>query len=201
VGLIFHTSALFFLPLYPLLGIEVNLKRFAIMVFAGFCLSLLYNRIQEPLSVVLPEKYQHYVYTSIVKPEQILVYLYQLILFAFCFIQLSDKNAFLKKYSYIAYMFLLGSVMYFFSFYNRSFSRGAFLFSPYIIISVPQMLKTINEERGNATPMLKNSNSNKQTKIFRWGGSAVVLMTLIQYIARLNVNNIGTTMPYRFFFP
>lgn len=64
-----------------------------------------------------------------------------------------------------------------------SAARMAALFGPYIILYIPELLECVSDpERKEKLTML------------------IVIGCGCQYIARLMLNNIGGTMPYRIFF-
>ena len=56
-------------------------------------------------------------------------------------------------------------------------------FMPYVIVYIPELIN-----------LLKN-NKNRKTLV-----NIVIILAFIQYVIRMLVNNIGTTLPYLFFF-
>ena len=77
---------------------------------------------------------------------------------------------------------MLESFMYLLAMRDGMFGRAAFLFSPYVIIMIPQMLSEI-----------------KSLSTRRAVSQMLVFYSIAIYIARVSINNVGSTMPYSFF--
>jgi len=72
---------------------------------------------------------------------------------------------------------------------SKGFSRIAFLLSPYLMITIPNMIYG------------RNNGTAKKRRGFKFGYKELlmVLYGLVIYLARSAINNIGTTVPYSFF--
>lgn len=186
---IFHYSAFIFIVLYFIKDFKITKKRFWIILGIFLVWTVLFYDITvQFLTVIVPEKYLMYLQSKVLV-EQILVYLVQFIAILLCMHwRKKDKN-FYSEHNFEIILFLIESILYFFALKSKGFSRIAFLFSPYLIISIPNMIYGKKQE-------LK-----KQRKGFNFGYKEllIVLYGLAAYLARSAVNNIGTTVPYKFF--
>ena len=62
-------------------------------------------------------------------------------------------------------------------------TRMAALFGPYLIIFIPRLIETGIESKSVRLNVI----------------ALVMILSGMQYIVRLQINNIGSTMPYQFF--
>lgn len=62
-------------------------------------------------------------------------------------------------------------------------TRMAALFGPYLIIFIPRLIETGIESKSMRLNVI----------------ALVMVLSGMQYIVRLQINNIGSTMPYQFF--
>lgn len=187
IGMSFHTSAIFFIPLYFLYNIKINKKVIIFSISACVLFVLFYDAIQPIIINIIPSKYVWYIDNSRVRYKltaELLVYVVQL--FAILFItMLSEKNeikSFFENNKLMCWVFIYETLLYFLATKASMFSRGAFLFSPYTIIIIPELISYI-----------ENDNRKKLTI------AGMVFYGIIVYVARVSVNNVGTTMPYEFF--
>lgn len=187
IGMTFHTSAIFFIPLYFLSKIKISPKSmFAVLVICLLC-TLGYTTFLSIIVNIVPSKYVWYIDSTIEHRQffvELLVYISHLIVIIFCFMLLSrnKRKQFLVDNPVMSWAFIFETVLYVLSTQSSMFSRGAFLFSPYVIIIIPELLNAIED---------------KKKKFI--ATSCIVIYGLVLYIARVNVNNVGTTMPYEFF--
>jgi len=200
IAFLFHTSAYIFIPIYFLPKIKLNLRRFIIIMIVGFAISLIYTQMQGILLRITPAKYAPYVRSSSIKIEQLFVFAGHMSVFVFLLYFIKDKKEFFEKNTVGLYIFLIESILYFFTFYNISFSRAAFLFSPYLVILFPNMLMQINREQYPLTEGAKTRDKGVHAGVRNGYYLMVVALCIFQYIARIGINNIGRTMPYEFFF-
>lgn len=188
IGMTFHTSAIFFIPLYFLSKIKISPKSmFAVLCICLFC-TIGYSTFLSVIINIIPSKYAGYIDSTIEHKQffvELLVYISHLIAITFCFMLLSKnkRKQFLVDNPVMSWAFIFETVLYVLSTQSSMFSRGAFLFSPYVIIIIPELLNAIDD---------------KKKKFI--ATSCIVIYVLVLYIARVNVNNVGTTMPYEFFF-
>ncbi|MCM1334432.1 MAG: EpsG family protein [Bacteroides sp.] len=188
IGMSFHTSAIFFLPLYFLYKIKLTPKRIVAVILISFVALMGYSVILRLIMLVIPAKYLVYISPDkehVQMTIELAVYAVQLLAILFCFMLLpsNKRKSFVSENSLVFWVFLYETILYMFSTQVAAFSRGAFLFSPYTIIIIPQILDGIED-----------------TKRKRFGTSCIVLYCIIIYIVRVLNNNVGTTMPYEFFF-
>ena len=80
-------------------------------------------------------------------------------------------------------MFILEMFFFCIGFDVSSATRMAALFGPYLIVFIPCLI-----DKG-----IESENVRFNVIFF------VVILTGVQYIIRLQINNIGSTLPYRFF--
>ena len=186
IGSLFHLSVLFFLPLYFICRMSPKRRNVLIFLGIGVISFVFFTFLLPALARILPSSYRGYVQSAgrSYDLEQILVYLVQLLAVCFIWILMNakERRLFVKKYPVVFWMFLLETVVYLLSIKSRIFARGAFLYSPYIIILLPQMIAEI-----------------KSSTMRRTASIALVFYSIAIYIARVSVNNVGVTAPYRFF--
>ncbi|MCC8052231.1 MAG: EpsG family protein [Clostridiales bacterium] len=183
----FHTSAIFFIPLYFLSQIKVTPKRMGIVIIVGIVGTIFYSQVLPFIMMVIPTKYYSYL-----SPEtehyqlyvELLVYAVQLVAIIFCMFMCGTKKSrkFIDSNPTMCWTFMCETILYFFSTQSSMFSRGAFLFAPYTVIIIPKLLNMID------------SKNKKVLATF-----AIVLFGVFVYIARISINNVGKTMPYQFF--
>ena len=99
------------------------------------------------------------------------------------FTEKRDRAKMFERVAIGVWMLVLEMLFFCIGYDVAAATRMAALFGPYLIIFIPRLIKT-----GIKT---KNMRLNVITLI--------VIMSGVQYIARLQINNIGLTMPYQFF--
>lgn len=196
VACIFHTSAIMLFPLYWLFQLRINKRRFFTLILIGCALGLIaYRPVASILAALVPGSYVGYLSSTKVKPEQVLVLtaLIALVLMAI----LSKKESLFKSENRIhLWVVVLICISYAFSINNTYITRFAFLLSPYLVVTIPNLLydggylKRIDLS-ANKTLAMRSSES--------WA-FLIVVFAVALYLARSSVNNIGTTVPYLFFF-
>ncbi|MDO7786867.1 EpsG family protein [Desulforamulus aquiferis] len=205
VAMVIHQSALIFLPLYFIFKFQLTQKRFLILLGSGFILSMLYDILQKPIAWVIPTSYQIYISSveQIGITSQIYVWLVHVLLIMICWFaacRVRRRQEFFQNNKIGLYMFLIESVMYFFAFENKMFSRVSFLFSVYLIITIPNMLAFSIRKGVKETLYLNKNQTTTRQKFSHFYYVLIVIVCIAQYILRMNVNNIGATIPYEFFF-
>lgn len=188
---LFHTSSLFYLVLIPFNKYKFNLSRMTLFTVVILALTVLFNIVVKYLLLIIPNRYAYFFTkingTYIVKTEQILVWVVHLFLLVFIFLFMKIcKNNF-KIVEYIDTIpfkiFFLESFFYLLTLNISGFSRMAFLFSPYFIITIPDLINKLQLEK------------NKRFLIL-----VIIIVCFLQYVVRLSFNNIGGTLPYEFFY-
>ena len=184
MGTIFHYSAIIFLIAYPVCILKLNKRRFWLLLgLSFFIITIFYTTIVRLISPLVPKQYQMYLVTK-ERNEALFVYLVQLILIVFCLI-INKDNQIYSKYSLYLWLFLLESVSYFISIHSTGFTRVAFLFSPIKFILIPNLIS--------------DKLYIKKKFVIELHRLIVVLYSFFAYIFRVQINNIGTTIPYLFF--
>ncbi len=187
IGMLFHTSAIFFIPLYFLNKIEITKKR-VVLVSGGLGLIwMLFPIFIKNIIYIVPQKYIWYIDLSREhrgNTVELIVLLVQIIAIVFCIIQLEKhkRREIIEENRLISWMLLFEIILYVLSIKLSMFQRGAFLFSPYIIVVIPNIIDKI-----------RSKNKKRITT------ACIVIYGLILYILRVQINNVGTTMPYQFF--
>lgn len=184
-----HTSAIAFIPVYFLAKIKWTFKRLIIVVAACGLIAVFQPYVISKLEFFIPDKYFSYYLSGRTSNEfaamQIVVYMTQFISIAICFFAVSKrqiKEKFIQENNLSILMLILVTVFYILNYTARAFSRAAFLYSPYCIITIPLLISYIDSPRKKA-----------------YLRAEIIIITLIFFILRLKFNNIGTTMPYVFF--
>lgn len=185
LAMMFHKAAVILIPVYWLVhNIRWNQKRLAILIACAVAFGVLFPVIRPILSAVLPQGITRYFYSKSSKLEAAVVGVFYLLLFLVAYI-LAGK----EKRNRVFSQFAVGSVMLALnlSCFGLSFGLGyaarlAALFGPYLIYYIPQVLSLIENP------------SNR-----RMSAALIVMISGVQYVMRLCINNIGGTMPYMFF--
>lgn len=196
VASIFHTSALFFIPLYFLLRVPLSKNQFyrvsligALIAFAG------YGLIAGTLVHVVPYKYSGYLLSESVKPEQLLVLLSYVVLY-FITGGFSKEESDQKKLNVDMWICALVCIAYVMSIHNTYITRFVFLLAPYLIVVYGNLLYG-----GHSVERIKGA--AKVERAQRQGDARFIVFVvscMVLYVMRISVNNIGTTMPYQLFF-
>ncbi len=191
-----HFSSLIYLPLYWLGIIRFDRKKTFITVCATGVVLFAFERLLSYIVRFVPLQYVKYLNTSSTASSELFVLLLHVFIFAVIIVcaDLRKKNMALNELSgstsglniYLSpyyVIFILEIVAYLLSIYARGLLRVASLFSPVVIIFFPQLVNNI-----------LNDKVKKHT--IAW----VVLISLVSYIIRMMVNNVGLTLPYVFGF-
>lgn len=196
VACIFHMSAVLLFPLYWLFQLRINAKQFFSIVFIGCVLGVVaYQPVISILQAVVPDSYSNYLTSTKVKPEQIfvLVALVLLVIFA----ALSKKESLFKGENRIdLWVIVLVCISYAFSINNTYITRFAFLLSPYLIVTIPNLLY----DGGYLARIKLAARKPLGLRSPEIWALLIVAFAVVLYLARSAVNNIGTTVPYHFFF-
>lgn len=188
IGMFFHTSAIFFIPLFFLYKIPVNKKVFIIVLFGTIMLFLFYPIFINIISLIIPNKYIGYIDGSkehMGNTVELIVLFVQIVGVFFCLLLIdkNDRNKIIRNNQLVFWILMYETILYLLSIKSSMFQRGAFLFSPYIIIIIPNIINQIKVERRKFIAI-----------------AGIIVYGISLYFLRVNVNNVGTTMPYKFFF-
>jgi len=206
LALLFHLSVIAFIPLYFLMKIKMKpIRFFAIIGFISIAITIYFDEISSLLSYVIPARYHWYLEVSAGGlGERLFVWIALMILFVFSwFVSYLYSRQVMDNHKTGFIIILLISAFYLFGIRMDIFSRAAFLFSPYIIIIIPKMLMPRTNFSDDEPISLDTEQavilSENRKGILDMGRVIIVLTGIILYIVRISVNNIGTTMPYEFF--
>lgn len=184
-GISFHTSAIFFVPLYFLNKIKFNFKRILIVVAAGLLVTILYSGLFDYISFIIPDRYLVYIsgkHSGVTL--ELAVYFVQLAAIIICmlFVGIKKCRCFIEQNNIIVCIFLYETMVYMISTRLAAFTRGAFLFSPFTIIIIPKLIHAIDNRR-----------------LRKAATALMVLYGISVYFMRIYFNNVGATIPYNFF--
>lgn len=180
-----HFTAIMFLPLYWLVNIKFSYKNIirgtAVILSAGLATTVL----KPFLIAIVPDRYAMYIGNETTDFSGFILGIFYFVLLLYVLYMLNKRKRLdaLNKNIDGSWMAAL-NMSFFILGYNFAFgTRVAALFGPYLIIFIPQLIEDGIE--------------NKKKKELTVAG--VYLLCGAQYVLRLMVNNIGSTMPYRFF--
>ena len=186
LGSMFHASSILFVPLYWLFWkVKLTpgfLKRVLITAAA---LGLGFSIIRPFVVKLLPFGYGRYFAGNTEKIVSLAVGLFHcmVLLLAWLMLDKDRRTEVLGSDKIGIWMFVAEVFFFCVGFDVEMAARMAALFGPYLLIWVPYLLMNgIQAEKNRFT--------------------AIVIMMLFvgfQYVLRISVNNIGTTMPYHFF--
>lgn len=180
LGVFIHKSILILLivPLFEVIKLnKKNIKLFIVLII------ILYAGLESFLPLIskyIPSSYNYYLLKSsegVFEKIIILTLHISIVLFITHFIK--NKKSLLDDNKRIIIYLILEALFYMFSIKYSMFNRVGFLFSMYIIISIPNLLVLIEDNK-------------KRLAI----SNIVIFICLLSFIVRLNINNIGSTIPY-----
>lgn len=186
VALAVHTSAMIFAPVYWIVNKIGYYRNVSLPLLFSILFGLLYFYYQHILLPFLPENYERYVIYESQRSSFILLGLFHLTLFclAYYFSQTTRRNRMIISERIGFTMFYINVFFFCIGLISTYGGRIAGLFGPYLIILLPNMLaKGIYSE------------SKRLKALF-----LIFVISGVQYVIRLYINNIGYTMPYEFFF-
>ena len=150
-GSLFHLSAVFFLPLYFLAQIPFRWKTCLPILAGGAALAIFYVYVLPIFLFFSPSVYRHYLDDTSAHAGysiELAVYVIQLLAVLFCAVQLTpeERSAMRDKNQIALWTFVAETIFYVLSIRSGMFSRGAFLYSPYTILLIPNALHEIRDE-------------------------------------------------------
>ena len=181
----FHVSSVLFIPVYWLAAIRLTDKKIWVIIVFLCSVGFLFSLIRQIIVQFLPFGFGRYFIGNTTKFESLVVGAFHLmlVLFVFFFTE-RQKRADIFETEAVGIWMLIIEILFFCIGYDvASAARMAALFGPYLIVFVPRLIETgigSKDERLNVIAM-------------------VAILSGIQYIVRLQMNNIGATIPYRFF--
>ena len=182
----FHISSILYVPLYWLINnVKLTTKRVVEMLLVSIGFGAAFSFIQPVLVTYLPFGLGHYFIGNTSKFEGLVLGAFHLVLFflVIMLIERQERTRAIQCEPIGIWMFIAEMLFFCIGYDIASATRMAALFGPYLIILIPNLI-----ENGIKS---KNGRLNAIVMIFVIAG--------IQYLIRLQINNIGSTMPYIFF--
>lgn len=181
---LFHIAALVLLPVYFLVwGLKLNLRRAAVLVAAFCAVGVVFPLISPILTRLVPARFAKYLQGNNEKLGSLIVGVLNggfFLLTLWLIPRKSRKRVFSRER--LGVMLLTINLCFFgLNIGLGDASRMAALFGPYLVILIPRMLTLID---------------NRARR--RDAAALIVLLSGIQYVLRMCINNIGGTLPYAF---
>lgn len=185
LGATIHSSVLLMLPVYFLTNyVPIDRKRLKLYFIASLILGLLIGIGKSVVIHLVPSKYAYLSSGTDVKIEGLLVGVMYILLFGLIYLSNnSAKKEMIKENQFGTWMFLI-TVLFYMSGIGLSFAtRIAILFGTFMVIYFPSLI------------YVKSINPNRRKFLI----IIIIILCGIQFILRINLNNIGGTIPYTFF--
>ena len=208
LGAVFHPAMLFMVPVYFIVRIKLSQRRFfTLLAVASVVALFFYPAVLFVLRHVVPARYISYFSSEVITLEKMLVWVSHLAIFGICWYMQKNREDMFRDNGVACWLFLLESVVYLLSSQSTGLGRVAYVLSPYLIVTIPALLQTV---RGAELPLPKRTGQvdtgrqlpegwERHVPALSATKTSIVILCVLVYIARLFVNNIGTTMPYLFF--
>ena len=181
---LFHVAALVFIPLYFLVwGMKLTPKRLGLLVLISCAVGVIFPFLSPVLSSLVPSRFAKYLQGSNEKLGSLIVGVLNGGFFLLTLWLLPKKHrsrVFVRER--LGVMLLTINLCFFGLIFGLAdASRMAALFGPYLVILIPRMLTLIENRRRRAD-----------------AAAFLMILSGIQYVLRMCVNNIGGTLPYDF---
>lgn len=183
----FHFSSILFLPLYWIVKyIPLNIKLFKILFLTSIVIGVAFPLFRSSLLPFIPINYQIYALGNTTEYENLILgcFHFLLIFTIYLFTDKQLKDELVKLLPIGSWMFMLDIFFYCIGLNWAVGTRIAGLFGPFLVIYIPNLI-----DRG-----IHSLNRRLMLIIF------ITIICGIQYIIRIHFNNIGTTIPYQFYF-
>ncbi len=181
---LFHIAALVLVPVYFLVwGLKLRPRMMLILVGCSCLLGMIFPLISPILTALLPARFAKYFQGNNEKLGSLIVGLLNggfFLLTMWLLPRKQRERVFTRER--LGVMLLMVNLCFFgLNIGLGDASRMAALFGPYLVILIPRML-TLIENRARR----------------RDAATLIVILSGIQYVLRMCVNNIGGTLPYEF---
>lgn len=186
IGALFHSSSILFIPLYWIINdVKLSPKLARNILIVAIICGLGFSLVRPFVIRVLPYRFGRYFLENTSKFEGLLVGLFHSLLFLFVWLcsDREGKETIVQKQSIGMWLFIVEIFFFCIGYDVASATRMAALFGPYMIIFIPNIIRC----------GIQDSQRQKMVRIL------VFVLTGIQFVVRLKINNIGGTMPYLFF--
>ena len=186
LAMTFHTSSILFLPFYWIARkVKLTPKLVRRMLLIAIALGFGFSIIRPYVVSALPLGYGRYFSGNTAKFESLVVGVFHLLLVLFLWFMTdqSERKEAVNDEIIGVWMFMAEIFFFCVGYDVSTATRMAALFGPYLIILIPNVLaKGIKSDQKRFTVI-----------------AMIIMLTGLQYILRLRINNIGSTMPYNFF--
>ncbi len=185
IASLFHSAAAVMIILYFVYDIKITGSRIGIVLISGGIITWIFPRIMGIMSSVIPHKYVRYLTHS--ADNGLILLFHGLLVLTIFIVQLATEGSLQlndeEDISIHMWSVIFEIVFLFMAMRIDIFTRVAYFFMPSLPIFID---KAIGNIRLN----------NNRVLLF-WG---LIIMIGVQYILRLQINNIGGSIPYKFFF-
>lgn len=201
-GAIFHPAALVMAIIYPLTQIRLTAKRFWSLTLIGIALaSVGYRFVLSVLTPFLPAQYLMYLGGEELNIEKLAVWIMQFVIFLIAYLFHKNRDRLFEEQRPALWIFLIETVLYFFVMQSSGLNRAAFLFMPYMIILIPNMLnQSFRRSSTRGISSLEGAGQLLTVRHCNLVKLLIIAVCVVGYVARMSINNIGMTMPYEFCF-
>lgn len=186
IATLFHSSSVLFIPVYWLVTrTKLTGKKVGKVLLLSVICRLAFSLVRPFFVRYLPFGFGRYFAGNTSKFESLIVGLFHLVLIivVIFFTEKQDGAKMFECEAIGVWMLVLEMLFFCIGYDVASATRMAALFGPYLIIFIPRLIET-----------------GIKSKSVRLNSIALVMiLSGMQYIARLQINNIGSTMPYQFF--
>ena len=181
---LFHIAALILLPVYFLYwGVKLTPRRMMILLLGSCAMGLVFPFISPILSGLVPARFAKYLQGANTNLGSLFVGVLNcgFFLLALWFIPRRKRPRVFSRERLGVILLTINLCFFGLNIGLEDASRMAALFGPYLVILIPRML-TLIENRFRRRDAVR----------------LIVLLSGIQYILRMCINNIGGTLPYAF---
>ena len=181
---LFHVAALVLLPVYFLVwSVELKPKDMALLVMASCVLGVLFPLISPIVSAMVPARFAKYLQGNNEKLGSLIVGVLNggFFLLTLWLIPRKNRKRIFTRERLGVVLLTINLCFFGLNIGLGDASRMAALFGPYLVILIPRML-TLIENRARR----------------RDAAALIVILSGIQYVLRMCINNIGGTLPYGF---
>lgn len=182
---LFHVAALVFIPVYFLVrGFRLTKGRTLVLIGLSCVIGVIFPLISPVLSAMVPARFAKYLQGNNEKLGSLIVGVLNGGFFVLTYLLLPrSRRIRVFRRERLGVMMLVINLCFFgLNIGLADASRMAALFGPYLVILIPRML-TLIQNRGRRSE----------------AAALIVVLSGLQYVLRMCINNIGGTLPYAFF--
>lgn len=185
VATLFHTAAIMMIVLYFVYNAKINTKRILVFLGGGIAIAFFLSRILVLATRFIPLKYTRYMTRA--SDNGMILLFHLLILGAVFIVQMASSKTLAvndeRDIRIHTWSVMLEIVFLMMAIRIDIFTRVAYFFMPSLPIFIDKAIE-------------KTDQSGNRRLLY----SGLVVAIGLQYIIRLQVNNIGGSIPYMFFF-